>query len=69
MCVRVCVCEGLGRPSVIPPNSFSREVVSTLDVFLTVANLTGAPVPSDRPYDGKNMVRWPARLGNAYCAK
>lgn len=50
-------------PTVIPGNSFSREIVSTLDVFPTVANLTGATLPSDRPYDGKNML--PVLLGQA----
>lgn len=41
---------------VIPPFSRSAEIVSSLDVFLTAANLSGAAVPADRPYDGRNMM-------------
>jgi hypothetical protein len=44
------------RKGVIPPNSYSNEIVSSLDVFPTLANLTGAALPTDRPIDGKNMV-------------
>ena len=42
-------------PGVITPASRSAEVVSSLDVLPTVAKLTGAKLPSDRPYDGKDM--------------
>ena len=42
-------------PGVIPPASRSAEVVSSLDVFPTVLKLAGAPLPTDRTIDGKDM--------------
>jgi hypothetical protein len=60
LCCRfiVGVCGGRWcRPGMIAPNSWSGEIVSSLDVFPTLANVTGAAMPTDRPYDGKNMVR------------
>ena len=41
----------------MPGQTVSHELVSTLDFFPTLANLTGAPLPTDRVYDGKSMVR------------
>ena len=56
-CVYVLMCAAdWRRKGVIPPNSYSNEIVSSLDVFPTLANLTGAALPTDRPIDGKNMV-------------
>ena len=42
-------------PGVISPMSRSAEVVSSLDVFPTVAELAGAPLPA-APLDGRSMV-------------
>lgn len=39
----------------ISPFSRSSEVVSSLDVFPTLATLAGVPSPTDRPFDGRDM--------------
>ncbi|KAG7350369.1 alkaline-phosphatase-like, core domain containing protein [Nitzschia inconspicua] len=39
----------------IAPFSRSSEVVSSLDVFPTLSKLAGISLPTDRPYDGKDM--------------
>jgi arylsulfatase A len=39
----------------ISPFSRSSEVVSSLDVFPTLSKLAGIPIPTDRPYDGRDM--------------
>lgn len=39
----------------IQPFSRSSEVVSSLDVFPTLTSLAGAPMPTDRPFDGRDM--------------
>lgn len=48
-------------PGVIQPMSRSSEIVSSLDIFATAANLSGAGLPANRPYDGRNMM--PVLLG------
>jgi hypothetical protein len=52
----VLLCCASQRPSVIPAQFLSEEIVSSLDVFPLVANLTAQPMPTDRPFDGVNMV-------------
>jgi arylsulfatase A len=39
----------------ISPFSRAAEVVSSLDVFPTLSKLAGIPIPTDRPYDGRDM--------------
>ena len=43
-------------PGKIPGNTRSEEVVSSLDVFLTLAELAEVPLPKGRVYDGRSMV-------------
>ncbi len=43
-------------PGVIQPGRVINEMTSTLDVFPTLAELSGAKMPSDRIYDGYSMV-------------
>jgi len=42
-------------PGQITPMSRSHEVVSSMDVLPTVSAVIGAPLPTDRAYDGKDM--------------
>jgi len=43
-------------PGTIPAGSVITDMASTLDVFPTFAELSGATVPRDRVYDGYSMV-------------
>ena len=53
---------GLVRwPGKITPNSISTTPVIGSDLFVTVATVAGAPVPSDRIVDGGNLI--PATQG------
>jgi len=42
-------------PGMVPAGSVSTELVSTVDIFATVAALAGAEVPRDRVIDGKDL--------------
>jgi arylsulfatase A-like enzyme len=42
-------------PGQIPPQSYDQPV-SSLDIMATVAAVTGATLPTDRPYDGVNLL-------------
>lgn len=42
-------------PKHIKPGQITHELTSSLDLFPTIMNLTGAPMPSDRVYDGFDM--------------
>jgi arylsulfatase A-like enzyme len=44
-------------PGHIPKGKFLDEVVMTADILPTVCQLTGAPLPTDRTIDGRNI--WP----------
>jgi len=44
-------------PGKIPAGRVSNELVSSMDIFPTIAHLTGAQLPADRIIDGKNI--WP----------
>jgi arylsulfatase A len=48
-------------PGKIPPNRLSANMVSTLDLYPTLAAIAGAEVPTDRPLDGQNI--WPLFSG------
>jgi hypothetical protein len=41
----------------IKPHSRSAEIASSLDVFPTFTALAGLPLPSDRPYDGRDLTQ------------
>eukprot|EP01065_Artemidia_motanka_P041875 TRINITY_DN5499_c0_g1_i1.p1 TRINITY_DN5499_c0_g1~~TRINITY_DN5499_c0_g1_i1.p1 ORF type:complete len:566 (+),score=200.06 TRINITY_DN5499_c0_g1_i1:84-1700(+) len=41
-------------PGQIPANSYTSEIVSSLDLLPTVSKLAGVPLPTDRVYDGKD---------------
>ena len=43
-------------PGHIPPGTIYTETVSTLDIMATVATEVGVTLPSDRPYDGYDIV-------------
>jgi arylsulfatase A-like enzyme len=43
-------------PSVIKASQVFRNPVSSLDIFATVAAVTNTPLPSDRVYDGVNLM-------------
>ncbi|MGE4490623.1 MAG: sulfatase-like hydrolase/transferase [Kiritimatiellales bacterium] len=43
-------------PAVIPSGTVCDEAVSTLDIFPTVAAVTGADLPADRTIDGHNIL-------------
>jgi arylsulfatase len=43
-------------PGWIPAGSRNNEIVHLVDVFPTLASITGATVPADRPIDGINMA-------------
>jgi arylsulfatase A len=42
-------------PGVIPPGGVCHELAVNFDFFTTLANLAGAPIPSDRIIDGKDL--------------
>lgn len=42
-------------PKKIPAGSRSNEIVHLVDIFPTIASITGAALPADRPIDGVNM--------------
>ncbi|MBL7112719.1 MAG: sulfatase [Bacteroidales bacterium] len=44
-------------PDKIPANTECADLVTTMDILPTLANLTGCSVPADRIIDGKNI--WP----------
>lgn len=43
-------------PSQIPAGQRIKSPVSTLDFFVTATTAAGITLPSDRPYDGKNLL-------------
>ena len=43
-------------PGVIAPASTSAEMVSSLDIFPTIAKLIGVALPTDRTYDGREFT-------------
>jgi arylsulfatase A-like enzyme len=43
-------------PGTIPAGSVTSEVVSTIDMLPTIAEITGAKVPTDRIIDGKSIL-------------
>jgi arylsulfatase A-like enzyme len=48
-------------PGVIPAGVVCDELLTSLDLFPTIAYLTGAKIPNDRIIDGKNI--WPVLSG------
>ena len=44
-------------PGHIPPGKVSHELVSTMDIFATIADITGARLPKEKAVDGKSI--WP----------
>ena len=49
-------------PGVIPPGTTCDKPVTSMDLFSTFANLSGADLPNDRVIDGKNIL--PLMLGD-----
>jgi arylsulfatase A len=49
-------------PGKVPSGTTCSEFASTIDVFPTVAKLIGAPIPTDRIIDGKDI--WPLIAGD-----
>lgn len=43
-------------PAVIPAGTECHELITAMDIFSTMAVITGAQVPDDRPIDGKNIL-------------
>jgi arylsulfatase A len=43
-------------PGVIEPGTVCRAVTGGMDLFTTFAAIAGAPVPTDRPIDGKDLM-------------
>lgn len=43
-------------PAKIPGNTVNHELATIMDLFPTVAQIVGAPVPEDRVIDGKNIL-------------
>jgi arylsulfatase A-like enzyme len=43
-------------PQAIPGSAVFKNPVSSLDIFATVAGAANAPLPTDRVYDGVNMI-------------
>ena len=43
-------------PARVPPGARYREPVSTLDVFATITRAAGVELPSDRSYDGADLL-------------
>lgn len=52
-------------PGTIKAGTRSSEVVSSLDLFPTASALAGAPLPTDRVYDGKDMTPVLMGTGNS----
>lgn len=44
------------RPGVIPQGRVIEELTATIDVYPTVAEFAGAPLPTDRTIDGKSIA-------------
>ena len=49
-------------PGKIQPGQVTSALACSMDLFTTALSLAGAPIPSDRPIDGKNLA--PLLLGN-----
>jgi len=43
-------------PGTIPPATLTQEVVATMDIFPTILDLIGIPLPSDRVFDGHSLL-------------
>ncbi len=43
-------------PGQIPAKQISSEIATTMDLFATIATVTGAKLPADRPIDGNNIL-------------
>jgi arylsulfatase A-like enzyme len=43
-------------PGQIPPKQISSEIANTMDLYATIAKVTGAKLPADRPIDGNNIL-------------
>jgi len=43
-------------PGVIPSGTTSHEMITAMDIMPTIAALTGAPVPENHPFDGKDIT-------------
>ncbi len=43
-------------PGQIPPKQISSEIANTMDLYATIAEVTGAKLPADRPIDGNNIL-------------
>ncbi len=52
-------------PGHIPPGLVSREICGVIDVFPTLCQLAGAPVPDDRVIDGKDILPLMTKSGAA----
>lgn len=52
-------------PGRIPPGLVSKEICGIIDLFPTVCNLAGAPIPSDRTIDGRDILPLMTRPGAA----
>eukprot|EP00116_Pleurobrachia_bachei_P004315 sb/3464577/ len=48
-------------PGVIAPGQVTHQLGTTMDIFVTAAQLAGLPLPSDRQYDGIDL--WPVLSG------
>ena len=46
----------LSWPGVIPQGATSSELTTGMDLFTTMAYLSGGAIPTDRPIDGKNIM-------------
>lgn len=42
-------------PGTIEPNQTSEAITTTMDLYPTILNLAGVPVPDDRTYDGEDI--------------
>lgn len=45
-------------PKMIRAGRYSEEIVSALDLFPTIMNITGASMPDDRVYDGYDLTQY-----------
>lgn len=43
-------------PGVIPAGTECNELTTSMDLFTTMAHVTGAAIPTDRPIDGKDIL-------------
>jgi len=43
-------------PGTIPPATVTQEVVTTMDIFVTILDLLGISLPSDRVFDGYSLL-------------